>query len=315
MCTAGTAEAQPPSSVLIDAAIGSGYDSNPAQSRDGPGLFFADVVLNLAGPINQRVSGLDWRLDAWYQDYEGPDDIGRVAATGIWQTRLERISGTLAVSTEAVLYRDEIIPTDSRNEVAVRARFDRILTPRLDLMSFSELRWLDYLDPAYPWEGRPGPGRTGHSRAGTSGGAHSVTPSEWRGGVKHREDWLATLGLEGLWHLSGDASGALALSCARNRSSIDPDGYDACSFDLSLRVMPVPGWQARIGAGRYRTDYERTGSGFRRQDTGYALGASLQWSAGPGEFLCELRWIENQSDLEVKAFQQTVTRCGLVWHF
>ncbi|EGV19133.1 hypothetical protein [Thiocapsa marina] len=315
MCTAGATDAQPPASVPIEGAIGTGYDSNPAQSSDGSGLFFADVALSIAGQMDRRMSGLDWRLDAWYQDYEGPDGIGRLAATGIWQTTLDRIPGALAVSTEAVLYRDEIIPADSRHELAVRGHFDRILTPRLDLMSFAELRWLDYLDPAYPWEGRPGPGRTGPSRAGTSGGAHSATPSEWGGGVKHREDWLASLGVEGRWHLSADASGAMALSCARNSSSIVPDGYGACAADLSFTLMPAPRWQARIDAGWYRTDYERTRSGFRRQDTGSALGASLQWSAGPGEVLCELRWLENQSDLPIKSFQQTVTRCGLVWRF
>ncbi len=227
----------------------------------------------------------------------------------------ERIPGALAVSTEAVLYRDEIVPTDSRNEVAVRARLDRILMPRLDLMSFGELRWLGYLDPAYPWEGRPGLGRAGPSRGGTSSGAHSPAALEWGGGVKHREDWLATLGIEGRWHLSADASGALALSCARNSSSIIPDGYDACAADLSLAVVPAPRWQGEIGAGWYRTDYDRTRSGFRRRDAGYALGASLQWNAGPSAVICELRWLENQSDLAIKSFRQTVTRCGLVWHF
>jgi hypothetical protein len=308
--TASAAE-QPAASVLVDAAIGTGYDSNPAQSRDAQGLFFADLALSLAGPLGNAEPGFDWHLNAWYQDYEGPDDIGRVAAKGIWQRALKGGLGALAISTEAALYRDEIIPTDSRNEIALRAQLDRIVLPRLDLMSFAELRWLDYLDPAYPWEGRPGSVPTKAAKTRTQ----SAMLSEWRGGFQSREDRLANLGLEGRWHLSADTLGAMGIGCAHNASTIRPDGYAECVADLAFSTAPAPQWQFQIDAAWYRTHYDRTRSGFRRRDRGYGIGASLQWSAGASEVLCELRWLENQSDLAIKSFQQTVTRCGFVWHF
>lgn len=317
VCGWAASAAEPPaSSVRVDAALGTGYDSNPAQSRDAEGLFFADIALTLAGPLGAMAGGLDWRLDAWYQDYEGPDDIGRVALGGIWQRALDGGLGWLAISTEAALYRDEIIPTDSRNEIGMRAQLDRILLPRLDLMTFAELRWLDYLDPAYPWEGRPGSVRTGSaSTAAGRAGAQSAMLSEWRGGLQSRADWLANLGMEGRWHLSADTLGAMGVGCAYNTSTIRPDGYDECAADLSFSTVPAPKWQFQIDAAWYRTLYDRTRSGYRRRDTGYGIGASLHWSAGASEVLCELRWLENQSDLAIKSFQQTVTRCGLVWNF
>jgi hypothetical protein len=307
---------QPSQDVRVELEAGVGYDSNPAQVRAAQGAAFANLDLGLAGPPMATTRGeLGWRIDAWYRAYEGMGNTGRIALSGSWDRILEPAATTLAVSTEAVIYRDEIVPTDSRNEVALRAQLDGILTPRLDLMGFGEVRWLDYLDPAFPWEGRPGPGRRGALRMGAGAGERSLLPPEWRGGLKHREDWQATLGLEGRWHVSAKSSAALAAVCVSDRSTIEPDGYNGCALDLSWRVSPAPKWQVQIVAGGSQTLYERTRSGFRRQDTGYAIGAALERDLGAAAVRCELQILDNQSNVAIKSFRQTVTQCGLVWQF
>lgn len=141
-----------------------GYDSNPAQRRDGPSLGFAQLALGLRQPLPQ---GLSVDGDLWLRDYAGNNDSGRLDLTIAWSQALGKTQFDLWGT--GGWYRDQLVPADERNETALGAGLTRALSARFDLALLTERRWLDYRNRELPWAGRPGGMGAGDSGIGGAG--------------------------------------------------------------------------------------------------------------------------------------------------
>ncbi|NEV64551.1 hypothetical protein [Thiorhodococcus minor] len=152
--------------TLLSGAVSLGYDSHPAQSRDGPELAFSRDSLDLSRRVPWQASRLGLSVGGWYPDYEADNDSYRLTLRSDRSHDLWEGMGLLRLGLEGAAYRDALVPADARDELAFSARFARILGARATVGLTAEARRLDDRNASLPWAGRPGasPSRQGRGQ-------------------------------------------------------------------------------------------------------------------------------------------------------
>lgn len=294
-----------PDATLLSGAVSLGYDSNPAESRDGPELAFARYSLDLSHRIPLQTSMLGLSVGGWYRDYEADNDSYRLTLRSDWSHDLWEGLGLLRLGLEGAAYRDALVPADERDEVAISVRLARILNARATVGLTAEARRLAYRNTSLPWAGRPGSGPAGQG-SGRSEGAG-------RGLATRRDDDLYSASLEMSYDWSPDVSTRLSLTGARCDSPVPVQAYWRQGAGLALEVMPGADWRIGLGLTFSRTAYDRAPRHLERTDD--QLGASLEVrrDLGAVEGFCALAWTNSDSTVESRSFRQWVSTCGLAW--
>ena len=307
---AGLASAEP--AIEVSGDLGAGFDSNPAQSREGPELAFIRHALELSRQWSLAGSELALGVDGWYRDYEADNDSYRTNGTLDWGMATAQGAGRVAFSISGALYRDALVPADERDEAALGWRYRHLLSARDTLGLSAEVRRLAYRNPSFPWEGRPGSvGRQGASK----------DSRDRRGAVAtRRDDDLLGLVLDVTRHWSPSVSTQLSLAHARCDSSVGTQSYDRHGLAVLLRLEPVERWRLELGVGWSLSRYDQASRQREREDRQRSLGLAVRRGLdgrGPGarELYCSLDWLDSDSTIDERAFRQQVTQCGLAWSF
>ncbi len=313
------------------AEVSTGYDSNPAQSADGPGLAFVRLDLEATHTLMLGEAEVTLGANAWYTDLEGPNDNARLAVDADWSRTTAGGLGRITLGASGGLYRDDLVPADARNEAGLSARYTRTLGARDSAGVAAEVRWLDYLYPSLPWAGRPGSGpadpaavaaqaadtlgasgRSGHGGRGQSSDQTQGPPG---GLARRRTDRLSGLSLDATHDWTPRLATVLTAAFVRCDSPIPVDAYDRAGLGLLLRTEVGETWPLELGLGWSRTRYDRAPHQLERVDTEVTAGLSIRHRLGPAEASCGINWVHSDSTARGRSFRQQVTRCGLAWGF
>ncbi|MCF7977238.1 MAG: hypothetical protein K9L82_04370 [Chromatiaceae bacterium] len=313
----------------LEVMLSMGFDSNPAQSRDGPALGFAALALGVEQPL-PFLRGVRLEGDAWLRDYAGPNDSGRLDI-GLVSSQMLGIT-QIDLWAEAGWYRDQLVTADERNENALGVLARRPLSARLDLRLFAERRWLDYRNLVLPWAGRPGgiglsirgqspviPVRDQHGGVLTGmgcgrGPASRSSPMQddcpQRISPQQRKDRFDLLALETTWFPAAKLSLMLGLDSGWRESSLALDSYRQQAVRLALTFDPSPNWSLIADTGLSRRDYWQAPRTIERVDHQRWLGIALHRWLADGALYCGLDLLDSRSTIEVEAFRQWSTECG-----
>ncbi len=301
-----------------------GYDSNPAQSADGPGLAFVRLDLEATHPLMFGAAEVTLGAGGWYTDLEGPNDNARLAVDADWSRATAGGLGRLTLGANGALYRDDLVPADARNEAGLSARYTRTLGARDSAGVAAEVRWLDYLYPSLPWAGRPGSGpadpaaeTTGSSgHTGPGGRVQSSNTTQGQGGLaRRRTDRVSGLSLDATHDWTPRLATVLTAAFVRCDSPIPVDAYERAGLGLLLRTEIGETWPLELGLGCSRTRYDRAPRQLERVDTEVTAGLAIRHRLGPAEASCGINWVHSDSTARGRSFDQQVTRCGLAWGF
>ena len=312
--------------LAIRSEVAFGYDSNPAQSREGPELAFARYGVEAARiwPLAGAEFGL--AASGWYRDNEADNDSYRLTLTGDWTRATDSGAGLLKVSVAGTASRDRLVPADERDEAAVGIRYSRVLSARHTLGLNGELRRLAYRNASLPWAGRPGAsvgaGSGSKSGGGSDTGRNASTDNRHRNDTLavRRDDDLFGVGLDLTRHWLPSLASVLSVAHARCASSVTAQTYDRDDLGLALRVTPADRWRLELGLGWSFTRYAEISRQDRREDERrsltFAARRALPGSGpGEGEAFCGVEWLDSDSTRAERSFQQQVTQCGLSWSF
>lgn len=332
-----------PTGTQLETLLGAGFDSNPAQTRDGPSLGFAALAVSATQPLpwfpSLRLEG-----DLWLRDYAGKNDNGRLD-TGLVSS--QRFGATqVDLWTEAGWYRDQLVRADERNETALGVLARRPLSRRFDLALFAERRWLDYRNLVLPWAGRPGgiglsvqgqrpglphQGRSGAGRACDEQSGNGQRERAGQGGTDHqgmgqglskqpdcgprispqaRKDRFDLIRLDTTWYPTATVSLTLGLDAGRRESSITLDSYRQQGTRLAMSFDPSPFWSLTAELGLSRRNYWEAPQALERIDDQRWLGITLQRWIADGALYCSLDLLDSRSTIQAEAFTQWVSDCG-----
>lgn len=303
----GSARAADPA---LTTRLSLGYDSNPAQRRDGPALGFTQAAVELHYPLPEPFpQGLSLGGEAWWREAAGANDSGRLDLNLAWRGTWGRTQ--IALWGTGGWYRDQLVPADERHETAVGALFSRALNRRLDLSLLGERRWFAYRHSVLPWAGRPG----GHAPQSRHGGGQGQPGAGRRGQgdafrAQRRADRLETLALDTTWLISARFSLTLGLDQAWRHSSIPLDAYAQQGARLALTCEPYDRLSLMLEAGVAQRDYPHAPRQLERQDHPRWLGLELWHWRERGAWFCTLNGLDSRSTLALEAFTQWVGRCG-----
>ncbi|NEX19961.1 hypothetical protein G3480_06480 [Thiorhodococcus mannitoliphagus] len=301
-----------PTSILADPLqlgldLSAGYDTNPAQSQEGPELAFARYAVTLSRPIPWNESNLGLSIGGWYRDYEAANDSYRLTLGADWQHDLWEGLGLLRLALEGAAYRDALVPADERDEIAVTARVARILNARATLGLTAEARRLAYRNASLPWSGRPG-----SSRAGASAGR---SESAGMGLATRRDDDLFGVGLDLSYDWAPEVATRLSLTAARCDSPVPVQAYWRHGVGLDVETIPRASWRLSLGLSLSRTAYDRAPRRDTRTDDQLGASLALRRDLGEVEGFCALAWLKSDSTVESRSFRQWVSSCGLAWSY
>lgn len=292
--------------MRLGGEVTAGYDSNPAQSHDGPELAFAQYAFDAARQTRLGESDLTVGVSGRYRDYEAANDNYRLTLHADWAHETAQGAGLVTLSVAGAAYRDALVPADERDEAALAVRYHHTLTARDTLGLIGEVRRLAYRNPSLPWAGRPGSGFDVQSSGRSARG---------RGVAVRRDDWLSGLELDATHHWSPTLSTLFSLVAARRDSPVPVDAYDRHGVGLLVRVEPMAAWRLEMGLGWSRTRYDQAPRQLERDDIQRTAGLALRRTLGPREIFCGVDWLDSDSTISERSFQQRVTQCGLAWSF
>jgi hypothetical protein len=291
------------------AGVRVGQDSNPAQTRDGTPLAFADLAARLTH--RQQLGGADLALGlaAAYRDYAGDNDNHRLTLEGGWSGLAEASGLAWNLALDGGVYRDRLVPADERDEVGIALDGEGLLGGGARLAAAVTLRRLDFRNDAVPWEGRPMTSPRDAPRSGPRSGQGPQHPPE----RPARTDRLFALTATPKLFLTPTLDLGVALSLADNDSSHPIEGYREGGAALRLEYAPAPAWELVGRAGGQWRDYAHAPHGGQREDHRRHLGFGVRWHRGDLELRFDLDRLDNDSTLAAESFRQTVGSLGLWW--
>ncbi|AFL76255.1 hypothetical protein [Thiocystis violascens] len=308
--------------LAIRSDVSFGYDTNPAQSREGPELAFARYGVESARAWPLAGAEFGFIASGWYRDNEADNDSYRLSLTGDWTRATNSGAGLLKVSVAGAAYRDRLVPADERDEAAVGIRYSRVLSARHTLGLNGELRRLAYRNASLPWAGRPGAGADAGSGRGSDTGRNASTDNRHRNDTLavRRDDDLFGVGLDLTRHWLPSVASVLSVAHARCESSMTAQTYDRDDLGLALRVTPAERWRLELGLGWSLTRYAEISRQVRREDEQHSLTFAARRALpgrrpGEGEAFCGIDWLDSVSTRAERSFQQQVIQCGLSWSF
>jgi len=376
--------------------VGVGYDSNPGRKADEKGSAFAKYSASVGHSYVFAGPGvvMDLSMAGLYTAFDRMGDNFRLGAAS--EISRPWMNGTLipAVSFGGVLYRDDFVPEDERNEFGTGLHLRWVATGRLELGLYRNWKWLDYRHEVVPFVTRTGgfgPGtlgqggvlgvegvsffsgftalrasgkaaEAGNARAGglsgngagpywaggpegnepfcageeghapaegaSSGGpGPGVDFGQGQGGASgrpgrvefepvRRDDRLETLGSSVSWLPIRGITLTLAGEYARFRSSIEFEAYRQQRVGGSVAWDPSAVWHCELGMEWFETEYDAAPEceGSRADHTRH-VGATISRFFGTFEAYVLFHWWDNDSPVDVEAYSETVTQCGLGWFF
>lgn len=328
--------------VDVKASISPGYDSNPAQSQyDEQALAFVHYGLSAARRVRRDDVGLELAVSGWYRDYESANDSHRLTLGGDWSKRLDGGRSRLSIGVEGSTYRDQLVPEDERDETGLSLSYRRLFSARVEWGLSAQLRHSWYRNPSLPWSGRPdsGGGTPGRSvgapdsnltRSDEPGQSSGQRPGSGEGSgsggefgslpplpvATERDDDFVAVGFDATYYWSPALSATLDLMLARNDSSQRLETHDRYAAALSLAYQPASEWRLGVSLAWDGYRYRELPQGFpRRNDDRLSVAASVTRFVGDGELFCRVRFVDNDSNVLGQSYDQTVSRCGLAWHF
>jgi hypothetical protein len=302
----GQASAQP--TVNLGAGVSAGYDSNPAQWHDSPGLAFGNVSFDASRTLPVGVEDLTLALSGWYRDFEGPNDRHRLAMQAAWAHEVARGAGLLTLSATGAAYRDRLVPADERDEATLQIRYEGALSARDMLGLIGEAGRMAYLNPSRSCSEYTGSGhQTDSSENGDCGKQGAANAG--------RDDSQTGLGLDLTHHWSADLSTMLSFALVRHDSPLPVEAYRRRGAGLVVRFEQVRRWNLELGLGWSSTGYDRAPRHQDREDIQWTAGVAVRRPLGGSELLCSLTWLDSDSTLATRSFRQQVTQCGLSWSF
>jgi hypothetical protein len=292
----------------VSGAFSLGYDSNPAQRRDGPSLGFAQANLEVTQPLPL---GLSLAGDLWLRDHAGHNDSQRLDLTVAWWRALGKTQLEFWGTTG--WYRDQLVRADERDEAALGTKLTRVLSPRLDLAFVTERRWFAYRHRVLPWAGRPGGvalAASGPSSGGCGHGAGMGGGCQYN--ARRRDDRLDLLAADLTWMLSPRLNLILGVERAWRHSSIALDANDQRGARLGLGFDPSRRFGLTLELGASRLDYARAPQRIERVDhqRWVGLGVVRRQRRDQGVIFCQLDLLDSRSTIALETFTQWVGSCG-----
>ncbi len=271
-----------------------------------------------------------------YRDYFQVSDNYQLKAGGSLNYAFSDGRFPVGVSSEALLYRDDYVEEDDRNEVRLAAHIDWLATGRLTLGLRQSWTWADYRNPVIVTTsghhyGQGGTGMmrryglqssesssgnecscTAYSDGQTTGQGRGMAGQQLSYNEISRNDRIQDSGLQATLFLFPELQSDLLFEYRRLNSSDDMESYNRNSFSLSLLWTPDELWEVSATALWRRAEFDDdTG----RRDTLYSGNIGISRFIGKFELFFQFEWTENDSSLDSEYFRQTLSQCGIALSF
>ncbi len=306
--------------ILLES--GAGYNDNVAESpeAEGSGFLMYHSGLTHRFSFSGLYPDIDLYADGVYYDYFDADDQYQMKAGTVltWSA----VNGRLrpAVLGEGLIYRDDLMIDDERNEEMVGGQLEWLYSARLTLRAVQTLRWADYTNPVlYIERETPVPGtRNPGGGPGPVYPGPGVPPGLRPGEIlrsESRDDRLWRSALQGTIYINSSLWTDISLEYLRLDSSVDVESFREYALFGSLVWQPADNWEIFVTGGWQEADYDDTPRDIDRTDTIRTTGAGVSRFFGNLEVFGRVQWRKTDSDLAGEEYRQTVVQCGVLWSF
>ncbi|MBI4775509.1 MAG: hypothetical protein HY788_15275 [Deltaproteobacteria bacterium] len=284
------------------AELAVGFDDNVAQSPTGKGSGFSMYGLDTAAhlPMGANRLLLSGFLYGRYQQYWAAEDNYLVGAGT--ELAVPLIDGILTpeLAVDGRLVRDGEQPDEDRDEYGVEGRLRWFAGGRLTVLLLQS--WTRQFYDETECEG------PGCSRGMIGGGRFGFRRLD-------RQDdlWITEMALSFPFTPSWVAG--LSATYSRNSSTIMIESFEAHGLSLGITWMPSAVWELTAGSGLWTADYDHDRYIGARTDRLLTADAGISWIHRSWELFFNVHWEYNDSSWESETYHNTVTGCGVLWHF
>lgn len=302
-------------SFALDTSLefSTGYNGNVPKTPDAEGSGFCLYEIRLVQPLFSESAATDGNLtaEAAHQDYFRTGDNYRVQAGAELSWPLYNGRIIPGILSDVLIYRDDAVETDERNELTAGAFADWLANPYLTLGIRQTWSWADYRNAAdscgsnlsQKSENAGGKGmNSGHSCNGLSES-------------QSRDDRMQTTGIHGKFYLSPELEAEMLAEHIRNYSSENTESYKENALTASLSWNPSKSWEISVLGSARHLDYEEAMRNEDRKDNVFHAAVHLSRFIGKFQLRVQAQWTHNDSSDENEDYRQQVMQCGLGFSF
>lgn len=294
-----------------DLELAVGYDDNVPKSSEPEDSSFALYRIRLAQLFSWDALSADGDvfLEGEYHEYFRLSDkyqlkTGASLGTGFANDRL-----LPRIFCEGLLYRDNYVEDDDRNEIMIGGQADWIVNARLTLGIRQTISRADYRNPALICSEPLHSSQMGNGNGNGNGmmmGHRYCRKSD----ISRDDDFYAT-GLQGTVYLSPETNTVLSLEHNRLDSSVATESFLQNGVNLSFLWIPADVWEVSVNTAWRHFDYDESSEDADRTDTRYLAGFGVSRFIKNIELFFHTEWTKNDSDSASESYRQTVTKCGV----
>lgn len=248
--------------------LAAGYDDNVSLSSTAEGSAFGSYQIKFYHQFLPDLLSADCDIfiDGSYQDYFSMGDNYELRP-GISLT-FPLSNGRLVpgIMAEVLIYRDDFIKEDDRDEIMAGVQLEWLTTARVSLGFHHIWAWLDYTEPVILQTVRPSSG-PGKGRGMPGGPHHQEHDDTHQHTSSSRDDHLRSTGIQGMLFFTPEIQGHISLEYNRLDSSIETESYRQNSGILSLLWAPGDLWEISATTFWKRAKYDQDIENTDRTDT------------------------------------------------
>lgn len=294
----------------FDMSLGTamGYDDNVPKISEGKGSGFCLYQLNISQPLNINSFNMELSAQGAYNDYFRLEDNYFINPGAQITFPLYNKQVIPGIFSDVLLFRDNYLNQDSKNEVSAGFFSQWLVSAYLTLGIRQTWQWSDYKEPLEMQMSEQEHGNQGKM------GKNSGQPLK-QDFAGSRDDNISKSALQGIYYFSPDIEAEFLFEHIRLNSSSIIESYKQNKISGFLIKNIEDRWEFSIIGSVGILDYESVPGRDDRQDTAWNAGVAAAYFLKSLEFRFQYEWEYNDSDEYNESFHKQVTQCGLIWSF
>ncbi|QTA82190.1 Uncharacterized protein dnl_45610 [Desulfonema limicola] len=297
--------------LSLESAIG--YNDNVPKISEKQGSGFSLYQVNISQPLKLNISTLETSIFAQgaYNDYFRVRDNYYLNAGAAFSLPLYNARIIPGIFSDILVFRDNFLEKDSKNELSAGISAQWILSARTTLGIRQTWQWSDYIEDTAPF-----PGFSPHNE-NTAENKYKMDkqPGPADNLLESRDDRIQTTGIEGIYYFSPELHADFLAEHTRVDSSIDIESYKENKISGYLVKTISSLWEFSLAGSFGHSDYKSIPGRNDRQDTTWNTQIRCTYFIKSLELRFQYQWEYNDSDEINESYHQQVTQCGLIFSF
>lgn len=289
-----------------------GYNDNVPKTPEAEGSGFCLYEIRLVQPLFSGFAA-DGQISAQgaYQDYFRTEDNYRLQAGTEMTFPLNEGRILPGIFSDVLIFRDNLLEEDDRNEVTAGAFADWLVNPYLTLGIRQNWAWADYRNAADTCRSNLSQ-KPEHAGGKGMNSSHICTALSEN---QSRDDTMQNTDIHGIFYLRPNLQTEMLAEHIRNDSSETAESYKENALTVSLAWNPSKAWELSVLGSARHLDYEQTLHGENRKDNLFHALIRVSRFIGKFELRVQAQWTDNDSSEEKEEYRQQVMQCGLGFSF